>query len=174
MEGDPVIQTVREKFSCRACETIIQPPSPFHVTPRGFAGPNLLAMILLERFGQHQPLNRQSERYRREGIDPSLSTLADQVGACTVQVRKEQSAPLLAALEAWLREQRARLSNSSSVAKPIDYMLRRWDRFVRFIDDGRICLTNNAAERALRGLPSEESRGSSQAPSAAPIVPQSW
>jgi transposase len=51
------------------------------VTPRGFAGPNLLAMILFEKFGQHQPLNRQSERYRREGIDLSLSTLADQVGA---------------------------------------------------------------------------------------------
>ena len=69
-----------------------------------------------------------------------------------LRVRKEQSAPLLAALEAWLREQRSRLSNSSSVAKPIDYMLRRWDRFARFIDDGRICLTNNAAERALRGF----------------------
>jgi transposase len=66
--------------------------------------------------------------------------------------RKEQSAPLLTALEAWLREQRARLSNSSSVARPIDYMLRRWDRFTRFIDDGRVCLTNNAAERALRGF----------------------
>ena len=311
-----VIQTVREKFSCRNCERIAQPPAPFHVTPRGFAGPNLLAMILFEKFGQHQPLNRQRERYRREGIDLSLSTLADQVGACTAAlqplhalierhvlaaerlhgddtnvpilakgqtikghiwtyvrddrpfgsrappaalfyasrdrrhehpvrhlngfsgilqadayggynelyeasrpqgpitpalcwaharrqffeladiaanarrgnnataispialeavrridllfdiergingqsaaqrswVRKEQSAPLLATLEGWLREQRARLSNSSAVAKPIDYMLRRWDRFARFIDDGRICLTNNAAERALRGF----------------------
>ncbi len=78
-----VIQTVREKFSCRECETISQPPAPFHVTPRGFAGPNLLAMILFEKFGQHQPLNRQSDRYRREGIDLSVSTLADQVGAST-------------------------------------------------------------------------------------------
>jgi transposase len=311
-----VIQTVREKFSCRDCETITQPPAPFHVTPRGFAGPNLLAMILFEKFGQHQPLNRQSERYRREGIDLSLSTLADQVGACTTalkplyalierhvlaaerlhgddttvpilakgktikghiwtyvrddrpfggrappaalyyasrdrrrehptrhlqsftgilqadaysgynelydasrvrgpiipalcwaharrqffeladiaanarrgknaaaispialeavkridalfdidrgingqsaeqrwHVRQEQSAPLLVTLEAWLREQRSRLSRSSSVIGPIDYMLRRWDRFARFIDDGRICLTNNAAERALRGF----------------------
>ncbi len=311
-----VIQTVREKFSCRNCETITQPPAPFHVTPRGFAGPNLLAMVLFEKFGQHQPLNRQSERYAREGIDLSLSTLADQVGACAtglqplyrlierhvltaerlhgddttvpilakgqtvkghiwtyvrddrpfggrpppaalyyasrdrrqehptrhlqsfsgilqadaysgynplydpsraegpitpalcwaharrqffeladiaanarhdknaatispialeavrridalfdierginghsaeerLRCRKEQSASLLTTLEAWLREQRARLSNSSSVAKPIDYMLRRWDRFNRFIDDGRICLTNNAAERALRGF----------------------
>jgi transposase len=67
-------------------------------------------------------------------------------------VRKKQGAPLLAALEAWLREQRSRLSNASSVAQPIDYMLRRWERFVRFMDDGRICLTNNAAERALRGF----------------------
>ena len=311
-----VIQTVREKFSCRDCETITQPPAPFHVTPRGFAGPNLLAMILFEKFGQHQPLNRQSERYRREGIDLSLSTLADQVGACAavlqplhalierhvlagerlhgddtnvpilakgktikghiwtyvrddrpfgghappaalyyasrdrrhehparhlggfsgilqadaysgynelydasrapgpitpalcwaharrqffeladiaanarrgknaaaispialeavkridalfdiergingqsaeerLRVRKEQSASLLTKLEAWLREQRARLSNSSAVAGPVDYMLRRWERFARFIDDGRICLTNNAAERALRGF----------------------
>jgi transposase len=311
-----VIQTVREKFSCRDCETITQPPAPFHVTPRGFAGPNLLAMILFEKFSQHQPLNRQSERYRREGIDLSLSTLADQVGACTtalqplyalierhvlaaerlhgddttvpilakgktikghiwtyvrddrpfggrappaalyyasrdrrhehparhlqgftgilqadaysgynevydpsraqgpitaalcwaharrqffeladiaanarrgrsaaaispialeavkridglfdiergingqsaeerLRVRRKQSAPLVAALEAWLREQRSRLSNSSAVAGPIDYMLRRWDRFIRFLDDGRICLTNNAAERALRGF----------------------
>jgi transposase len=311
-----VIQTVRERFSCRACETISQPPAPFHVTPRGFAGPNLLAMILFEKFGQHQPLNRQSERYAREGIELSLSTLADQVGACAavlqplhamiarhvlaaerlhgddttvpilakgrtimghiwtyvrddrpfggrappaalyyasrdrrqehpsrhlqgftgilqadaysgynelydlsrapgpvtaalcwaharrqffeladiaanarrgnnaaaispiafeavrridalfdiergingqsakerLRMRQEQSAPLLAMLEVWLREQRARLSNSSAVAKPIDYMLRRWERFARFIDDGRICLTNNAAERALRGF----------------------
>jgi transposase len=82
-----VIQTVREKFSCRECEKIAQPPAPFHVTPRGFAGPNLLAMILFEKFGQHQPLNRQSERYAREGIDLSLSTLADQVGACAAALK---------------------------------------------------------------------------------------
>ena len=311
-----VIQTVREKFSCRECEKITQPPAPFHVTPRGFVGPNLLAMILFEKFGQHQPLNRQSERYRREGIDLSVSTLADQVGACTtalrplhalierhvlaaerlhgddttvpilakgktvtgriwtyvrddrpfggqappaalyyasrdrkhehpvqhlqaftgilqadaysgynelydpsrsqgaitaalcwaharrqffeladiaanarrgknaaaispvalaavkridalfdierdinglsaeerLRVRQEQSAPLLAALETWLREERSRLSRSASVVQPIDYMLNRWDRFARFIEDGRVCLTNNAAERALRGF----------------------
>jgi len=90
-----VIQTVRERFSCRQCETIAQPPAPFHVTPRGFAGPNLLAMILFEKFGQHQPLNRQSERYAREGVDLSLSTLADQVGVCAVALR-----PLYALIEA--------------------------------------------------------------------------
>jgi len=311
-----VIQTVRERFSCRQCETITQPPAPFHVTPRGFAGPHLLAMILFEKFGQHQPLNRQSERYAREGVDLSVSTLADQVGACTavlqplhalieahvlaaerlhgddttvpilakgktakghiwtyvrddrpfggrappaalyyasrdrtqehparhlqnftgilqadaysgynglydpsrtqgaitpalcwaharrhffeladiaanarrgkkaaaispialeavkridtlfdierdinglsaeerLRVRQEQSAPLLSELEVWLRDERARLSRAASVAGPIDYMLRRWDRFAHFVNDGRICLTNNAAERALRGF----------------------
>jgi transposase len=311
-----VIQTIREKFSCRDCEKIAQPPAPFHVTPRGFAGPNLLAMILFEKFGQHQPLNRQSERYAREDIDLSVSTLADQVGACTaalaplhdlievhvlsaerlhgddttipilakgktvkgriwtyvrddrpfdgtappaalyyasrdrkqehpeshlhnftgilqadaysgynplfdpsrpqgaitpalcwaharrqffeladiaanarrgkkaaaispialeavkridalfdiersinglsteerLRTRQEQSAPLLADLEDWLRKERAGLSRSASVVKPIDYMLKRWDRFAGFLNDGRICLTNNAAERALRGF----------------------
>jgi transposase len=82
-----VIQTVREKFTCRECEKITQPPAPFHVTPRGFAGPNLLAMILFEKFAQHQPLNRQSERYAREGVDLSLSKLADQVGACAAALK---------------------------------------------------------------------------------------
>ena len=311
-----VIQTVREKFSCRQCETIAQSPAAFHVTPRGFAGPNLLAMILFEKFGQHQPLNRQSERYACEGIDLSVSTLADQVGACTMalqplhalieahvlaaerlhgddttvpilakgktitghiwtyvrddrpfgghappaalyyasrdrrhehpaqhlqnftgilqadaysgynalynpsrsplaitpalcwaharrqffeladiaanarrnknataispvaleavrrmdalfeierginglaanermRIRQAQSAPLVAELESWLRHERSRMSRAASVAQPIDYMLKRWDRFARFIADGRVCLTNNAAERALRGF----------------------
>src|SRR6266581_3163860 len=76
-----VIQHVREKFTCRDCEAIAQAPAPFHVIPRGWAGPSLLAMILFEKFGQHQPLNRQADRYAREGVPLSLSTLADQVGA---------------------------------------------------------------------------------------------
>ncbi|HVP98709.1 MAG TPA: IS66 family transposase [Roseiarcus sp.] len=308
-----VVQTVREKFSCRACEGISQPPAPFHVLPRGFAGPSLLAMILFEKYGQHQPLNRQAERYAREGVPLSLSTLADQVGGCaallrplhdlivrhvlagarvhaddpTVPVlatgktdvarlwayvrddrpfggpdapaaafyysrdragahpeghlrdyagilqadaysgfsrlydpgrapgriveaacwahgrrkffvladvarargspfvaaplafeavkridaifdieresdglsaderlaaRRERAAPLVAALEVWMRAERAKLSRHSDVAKAMDYMLKRWAAFARFLDDGRICLTNNAAERALRGV----------------------
>src|SRR5438105_8740405 len=79
-----VIQHVREKFSCRDCEKISQAPAPFHVIARGWAGPSLLAMVLFEKFGQHQPLNRQAERYAKEGVPISLSTLADQVGGCTV------------------------------------------------------------------------------------------
>jgi transposase len=82
-----VVQHVREKFTCRECEKISQAPAPFHVLPRGFAGPSLLAMILFEKYGQHQPLNRQSERYAREGIDLSVSTLADQVGGCAALLR---------------------------------------------------------------------------------------
>ena len=69
-----------------------------------------------------------------------------------LRVRQEQSAPLLADLKAWLGEERSRLSRSASVAKPIDYLLKRWDRFAAFLGDGRICLSNNSAERALRGF----------------------
>jgi transposase len=90
-----VIQHVREKMTCRDCEKISEPPAPFHVTPRGWAGPSLLAMILFEKFGQHQPLNRQADRYAREGVPLSLSTLADQVGAGCAALQ-----PLLRGLEA--------------------------------------------------------------------------
>src|ERR1700723_1056659 len=202
-----VIQTVREKFSCRRCEMIAQPPAPFHVPPRGFAGPNLLAMILFEKFGQHQPLNRQSERYAREGVELSLSTLADQVGACAAALRPlhalieahvlsaerlhgdDTTVPILAkgqtktgrvwvyvrddrpfggtdppaalfyasrdrtrehperhlsgyagllrvaALEDWMRAERAKPSRHAAVAKAIDYMITRWSAFTCFLAD---------------------------------------
>ena len=76
-----VIQTVREKFSCRSCEKITQPPAPFHPIARGRAGAGLLAMVLYGKYGNHLPLNRQSEGFAREGIDLDVSTLADWVGA---------------------------------------------------------------------------------------------
>src|ERR1700689_4916333 len=76
-----VIETVREKFTCRDCEKITQAPAPFHVVPRAWAGPSLLAMIMFEKFGQHQPLNRQAERYALEGVPIALSTMADAVGS---------------------------------------------------------------------------------------------
>lgn len=315
-----VIQTVREKFSCRDCEQISQPPAPFHVIPRGWAGPSFLAMLLFEKYGQHQPLNRQAERFVREGVPLSLSTLADQVGAAssvllplyrrieahvlaatrlhgddtTVPVlakgktdtgrlwvyvrddrpfagtdppaalfhfsrdrrgehprahlaawsgilqadayggygelyalgrdpgpvleagcfaharrkffeladvegaarrksrhehagliypialeavqrldalfdieraingksaderlatRTEFSRPLMDDLHGWLVGQVAKLSRNHDLAKACNYMLRRWDAFTRFLTDGRICITNNAAERALRCVP---------------------
>src|ERR1700731_99292 len=74
-------ETGREKFSCRDCEKISQAPAPFHAVARGWAGPSLLAMIMFEKFGQHQPLNRQAERYALEGVPIALSTMADAVGA---------------------------------------------------------------------------------------------
>jgi transposase len=300
-----VIQTVREKFSCRSCEAITQPPAPFHPIARGRAGPDLLATIMHGKFGEHQPLNRQSERFACEDIDLSVSTLADWVGACTAAlsplvtlikahvlaaerihgddttvpvlakvktitgrlwtyvrddrpfggpappaaiffysrdrggehpcrhlagyagilqadayagfndlyhparkpgpileaacwahgrrklfvladvakaplaieavrridaifdverdlnglpatqrhaVRQLRAAPLVTSLETWIRGERGRLSRHADVAKAMDYMLKRWDVFTRFLDDGRICLTNNAAERTLRGV----------------------
>ena len=66
--------------------------------------------------------------------------------------RQELSAPVLADLKGWMEAERRKLSRHSPVAKAMDYMLRRWELFARFLDDGRICLTNNAAERALRGI----------------------
>ncbi|MFB9269079.1 IS66 family transposase [Bradyrhizobium erythrophlei] len=311
-----LIETVREKFTCRDCEKISQPPAPFHATPRGFIGPQLLATILFDKFGMHIPLNRQSARFKCERIDLPLSTLADQVGHGTFAVmplfhlierhvlaaerlhgddtsirilakgkcvtgriwtyvrddrpfagpappaavyyassdrrgqhpqkhlaaftgilqadcyngfeplfdpqkkvlpitpafcfaharrgffeladiektvregqkgkpvspialeavrrldalfeieraingrsaderravRQEKSKPLLDEMHAWLLCERETLSRSSDVLKPMNYMLRRWDDFARFLDDGRICLSNNAAERALRGI----------------------
>lgn len=310
-----VIQFVREKFSCRQCETIAQAPAPFHVVARGHVGPKLLAMVLHDKFALHQPLNRQSEQFAREGIDLSLSTLADHVGSCAALLaplakligahvlaasrihgddtpvpllaktrtikarlwtyvrddrpfggadppaavfffsrdragehperhladyggilqadayagfsrlyetgrkpapiaeaacwahgrrkffvladiasqarnkkplavspialaavmkidaifaheraiggqtaaqrlayRRKHVAPLVAELEAWMRAERAKLSRHADPAKAMDYMLKRWDAFTRFLDDGCICLSNNAAERALRGV----------------------
>ncbi len=76
-----VIQHVREKFSCRHCEAITQPPAPSHPIARGRAGPQLLAQVLSGKYGAHLPLNRQSEIYAREGIELDVSTLADWVGA---------------------------------------------------------------------------------------------
>ncbi|WP_438265151.1 IS66 family transposase [Bradyrhizobium commune] len=296
-----VIQHVREKLVCRACEAITQPPAPSHPIARGRAGPKLLAHVLFAKYGLHLPLNRQSDVYHREGIDLEVSTLADWVGASAatltplvdvirshvfaaerihaddttvpvlakgktrtgrlwtyvrddrpfagrdppaavffyspdrggehlagyarlmqadayagfsrlyepnrkggpiieaacwahgrrkffdlarltkapiaaeavkridvlfaiereinglaaqdrLRVRQERSRPLLVELEAWLREQRAKLSRSNDTAKAINYCLSRWDAFTRFLDDGRLCMSNNAAERELRAV----------------------
>jgi transposase len=300
-----VIQHVREKVSCRSCETITEAPAPFHPIARGRAGPSLLAEVVFAKYGLHLPLHRQSERFAREGVPIEVSTLADWVGAVSVslrslvevikahvlagarihaddtpvpvlakgkartgrlwtvvrddrpfgghdppaaayfyspdrrgehpqaylrnftgilqadafsgfgllyapgrpagaiteaacwaharrkffeiaelkkapiameavrrmdalfaiereingmtaegrrEVRTERSQPLVTECEAWLREHRSKLSAKSEVSKAIDYMLKRWPSFIRFLDDGRICLSNNAAERAIRGI----------------------
>ena len=69
-----------------------------------------------------------------------------------LHVRRERSRPLVDTLEAWLREQRSRVSTKSQIGKAISYSLTRWPALTRFLDDGRICMTNNAAERALRRI----------------------
>ena len=95
-----VVQTVREKFNCRACEAITQPPAPHHAIPRGRAGPGLLAMILNDKFAMHLPLTRQSRAFAAEGIEIDVSTLADWVGAACVTLRPLHDAirtPVLAA-----------------------------------------------------------------------------
>jgi len=69
-----------------------------------------------------------------------------------VAVRQERVAPLVSELETWMRQEYGKLSRHSDVAKAMNYMLSRWQTFTRFLDDGRICITNNAAERALRGI----------------------
>src|SRR6516164_8381677 len=67
-------------------------------------------------------------------------------------VRQERVKPLVGQFETWMRRERARLSRHADIARAMDYMLKRWPAFTRFLDDGRICLSNNAAERALRGI----------------------
>jgi transposase len=67
-------------------------------------------------------------------------------------IRQDRSRPLVADVEAWMRAESARLSRHNQVTEAIDDMLKRWPAFVRFLDDGRLCLFNNAAERALRGI----------------------
>jgi transposase len=77
-----------------------------------------------------------------------------EINGCSVDerlaVRRARVAPLVAALETWMGTERAKLSRHSDLAKAMNYMLNRWDTFTRFLKDGRGCITNNAAERALR------------------------
>ena len=88
-------------------------------------------------------------------------------------VRREHSVPLMAELHTWLTAQLAKLSRNHDLAKAINYMLRRWAAFTRFLDDGRICLSNNAAERALRCVALGRNRGCSAVPTAAVSAPPS-
>jgi transposase len=67
-------------------------------------------------------------------------------------LRQERAKPLAVSLETYLREQRAKLSPKHDLAKAMSYILNRGAAFTRFLDDGRVCLSNNAAERALRSV----------------------
>jgi transposase len=67
-------------------------------------------------------------------------------------VRQERTKPLVSGLEAWLHIQHERVSRKSDTGKAIAYALNHWTALTRFLGDGRVCLSNNAAERALRGV----------------------
>jgi transposase len=88
-----------------------------------------------------------------ERID-TLFAIEREINGLTVQerlhARNERSRPLATALETWLREQRPKLSGQSETAKAIAYCLTRWIALTRFLDDGRLCMSNNAAEREMR------------------------
>jgi transposase len=90
-----VIRHVREKLSCRICDTVIQAPAPDHAISRGRAGPGLLAHIVVSKYDDHLPLHRQAEIYAREGIELETSTLSDWVGATAAALK-----PLTEALAA--------------------------------------------------------------------------
>jgi hypothetical protein len=67
-------------------------------------------------------------------------------------VRQSASRPLVDDLHAFMSAQLVRLARGHDLAKAINYMLKRWPAFTLFLDDGRVCLSNNAAERSLRGV----------------------
>ena len=121
-------------------------------SPRRPAGP-WPAQVL--RAGRSRARRRWRSRRSAGSMRSSPSSARSTAAAPTQRLRgraRTRVAPLVAELEAWMRAERARLSRHADVAKAIDYMLKRWPAFTRFLDDGRICLTNNAAERALRGI----------------------
>lgn len=78
-----VIRHVRPKMSCSKCDVIVQADAPSRPIARGMAGPGLLAHVLISKYADHLPLNRQSEIYAREGVDLERSTLADWVGSAS-------------------------------------------------------------------------------------------
>src|ERR1700720_2888042 len=81
-----VVQHVREKLSCRACDIIVAAPAPDHVIARGRAGAGLLAHIVVSKYDDHLPLYRQAEIFAREGVNLETSTLAGWVGATAAAV----------------------------------------------------------------------------------------
>jgi transposase len=94
-----VIRHVRTKLSCTKCDCIVQAEAPSRPIERGAAGPGLLAHVLVSKYGDHQPLYRQSEIYARQGVELERSTLADWVGASSRLVE-----PLVEALHGYVME----------------------------------------------------------------------
>jgi transposase len=89
-----VIKHVRPKYSCSACQKIVQANAPSRPIERSYAGPGLLAHMLVSKFCDHLPYYRQSQIYARDRIELDRSTLADWGGAANALLD-----PLLGALE---------------------------------------------------------------------------
>ena len=122
LECDPrrwkIVEHVREKFTCRDCEAITEPPAPSRPIPRGLAGPSLLVMVLSAKFLLHLPLNRQSMTYAREGVDIDVSTLADWVGACVVALD-----PIVQAIRAHVLEAKRIHADDSVLQRHAERMI---------------------------------------------------
>jgi len=75
-----VIRHRRPKFSCRACETIVQAPAPEKAVARGKASFRTIAHVIVSKFAHHLPLYRQAEMLAEQGIAIDRSTLAGWTG----------------------------------------------------------------------------------------------
>jgi hypothetical protein len=112
-----------------------------HVRRRFFelaaAGPSPIAGEVLERIG-------------------GLYTIENEIrGRCAEErrdMRQQKSRPILGALEVWLREKLALISQKTKLAEAIRYALSRWEGLTRFVDDGRIEIDSNVVERAIRPI----------------------
>jgi transposase len=76
-----VVRHIREKLSCRICDTVVAAPAPDHAIARGRAGAGLLAHIVVSKYDDHLPLYRQAEIFARDGVSLETSTLSGWVGA---------------------------------------------------------------------------------------------
>ena len=81
------------------------------------------------------------------------ATIRGQSPEARLAVRQAQSAPLFADLRTWLEQTLTRISGKSELAVAIRYMLSRWNALTLVLRDGRACIDNNAAERAMRPIP---------------------
>ena len=123
---------VREKFSCRNCEKITQPPAPSHPIARGRAGPRLLAHVLFGKYGLHLPLSRQSATYAREDVPLDVSTLADWVGASAATLM-----PLVEAIRAHVFAAE-RIHADETTVPVLDIGRTRTGRLWTYVRDDRL------------------------------------
>jgi hypothetical protein len=110
----------------------------------------------LARAGKAPPAPLALEAVRQiDAIFARERMINGQSAELRLAYRRDQVAPLVVAFETWMRHERPKLSRHAPAARAMDYLLKRWPAFAHFVDDGRICPSNNAAERASaarRGL----------------------